>query len=420
MRVLQLASVDGAGGAGRAAYRLQVALEDAGVDSRMWVDVKTSANPRVISPDSFLTNSKRAARIAVEQVPTVLAGQRGRALASTARFGGLQARRVNASDADIVDMHWTGFGYLTIEEIGKITKPMVWTMHDMWAFLGADHYELDGPDARWRTGYLKTNRPAGAPGRDLDRWAWERKRKSWVTPHQLVAPSEWLARCASESALLNAWPIAVIPNPLDLAAYRPVDRAQARELLGLPQGVPLILFGVVSGITDDRKGWDLLKSALPRITEALPEAQVVILGHDEPAGGLGPNFPKAHWLGQLNDDLTLALAYSAVDVTVVPSRQDNLPQSGTEPQACGCPVVAFNTGGLPDVVADGETGFLATAFDSRNLAARIIEIAGNPELRGQMSAAARARAERLWAEPVVAEQYRNLYAEVLDRQRSLG
>lgn len=417
MRVLQLASVDGAGGAGRAAYRLQVALEDAGVDSRMWVDVKTTANPRVESPDAFLTNSKRAARIAIEQVPTVIAGQRGRVMASTARFGGLQARRVNASSADIVDLHWAGFGFLTIEEIGRISKPMVWTMHDMWAFLGADHYEPDGPDARWRSGYLKTNRPAGAQGRDLDRWAWERKLKSWTTPHQLVAPSRWLAECASESALLREWPVTVIPNPLDLTAYRPVDRAQARDLLGLPHDVPLILFGVVSGIADDRKGWDLLKAALSIVSRELPDAQVVILGHDEPAGGTGPELPKAHWLGQLNDDLTLALAYSAVDVTVVPSRQDNLPQSGTEPQACGCPVVAFNTGGLPDVVADGETGLLAAAFDSHDLAAQIIAIAGNAELRQRMSHAARARAERLWAEPVVAEQYRSLYASVIDGNR---
>jgi glycosyltransferase involved in cell wall biosynthesis len=384
----------------------------------MWVDVKTTADSRVAAPESFSSNSRRAARIAVEQIPTVLAGQRGRALASTARFGGLKAKRINASNADIVDMHWTGFGFLTIEEIGRIAKPMVWTMHDMWAFLGADHYEPDDADARWRTGYLKANRSSGEPGRDLDRWAWSRKKRSWTTPHQLVAPSSWLADCARQSALLGAWPTIVIPNPLDLVSYRPRDRAGARDLLGLPQNVPLILFGVVSGLTDDRKGWDLLRQALPQVKRDLPDAEVVILGHDRPQVGLGIDLPIAHWLGQLSDDLTLSLAYSAVDVAVVPSRQDNLPQSGTEPQACGCPVVAFNTGGLPDVVAHGETGYLAKAFDAQDLARGIVSIAGSRELHGRMSQAARDRAERLWAEGVVAGQYLDLYSDVLDRRRA--
>jgi len=125
-------------------------------------------------------------------------------------------------------------------------------------------------------------------------------------------------------------------------------------------------------------------------------------------------------MGHLHDDTTLALLYSAADVTVVPSRQDNLPQSGTEAQTCGCPVVAFNVAGLPDVVEDGTTGYLAEAYSSEDLAKGIAWVLEDAERRAQLGGQARERALRLWSPDVVVPQYVEVYQAAIDAQTAAG
>jgi len=119
-------------------------------------------------------------------------------------------------------------------------------------------------------------------------------------------------------------------------------------------------------------------------------------------------------MGHLHDDTTLALLYSAADVTVVPSRQDNLPQSGTEAQTCGCPVVAFNVTGLPDVVEHGTTGYLAEVYSSEDLAKGIAWVLEDAERHAQLGAQARERAVLLWSPDVVVPQYLEVYQAAID------
>ena len=121
-------------------------------------------------------------------------------------------------------------------------------------------------------------------------------------------------------------------------------------------------------------------------------------------------FP-VHFTGHLHDDLSLRALYSAADAFVIPSRQDNLPTTGLEAHACGTPVVAFNTGGLPDIVSDRVTGALAEPFEPASLAAAIRWVLENPSRRRALGAAARERAERLWAPERVAGLYADLYQQ---------
>jgi glycosyltransferase involved in cell wall biosynthesis len=183
--------------------------------------------------------------------------------------------------------------------------------------------------------------------------------------------------------------------------------------MGLPENIPLIMFGAIGGSADLRKGFDLLASALNKVSLRLPKAECIIFGQSLPR--IPPNLGlKIHWMGHVFDDIALALLYSAADVMVVPSRQENLPQSGTEAQACGCPVVAFNTTGLPDVVIHGETGYLATAFDVDDLANGILWVLEDCERRQKLGAAGRARATLLWSEEAVCKQYLDVYKRAKD------
>jgi glycosyltransferase involved in cell wall biosynthesis len=216
---------------------------------------------------------------------------------------------------------------------------------------------------------------------------------------------------------MKGWPISVIPNPLDLTAYAPLDQAIGRELHRLPQGRQLILFGALGGTTDFRKGADLLFDALKIFRQQVAEAdleniELVVFGSHEPIDPPQLGFP-VHWLGSLSDDVTLRLAYAAADVMVVPSRQEAFGQTASEAQACGTPVVAFRTGGLVDIVEDHVTGALADPFDPTSLAESIRWVLEDSHRRRQLAASARQRAETLFNAQRIAGLYAKVYEQSL-------
>lgn len=321
--------------------------------------------------------------------------------------------RLNASDADVVHLHWVQGEMLSIADIGRIHKPIVWTLHDMWAFCGAEHYSTD---SRWRDGYRADNRPPHESAFDLNRYTWQRKRKQWRRPLQIVCPSLWLADCLRDSSLMRKWPVTVVPNAIDTSRWQPLDQSLARKLLWLPQDCPLLLFGAIGGGKDPRKGMDLLLTALSKLsTKAnMQNLQLVVFGQRVPQSPPELAFP-VHYTGHLHDVLSLRALYSAADAMVIPSRQDNLPNTGLEAHACGTPVVAFDTGGLPDIVEDFVTGVLAKPFEPESLAAAIQWVLEDPQRCHALGAAARDRAERLWAPPRVARMYSEVYLQAMER-----
>jgi glycosyltransferase involved in cell wall biosynthesis len=409
LKVLQLNYSDTIGGAARAAYRIHHALRSSGIDSRMLVNVAAFGDWTVQGPTS--TRAKAIGRIRPQLATPLrkLLRTRNPIIHSPALVPSRWPERINASDADVVNLHWVQGEMLSIADIAHIRKPIVWTLHDMWAFCGAEHLAWDN---RWRDGYRRDNRPAHESGFDLNRHTWQRKRKHWPRPLQMVCPSQWLADCVRASALMNDWPVAVVPNPIDTDRWQPIEQRLARQLIGLPQGGPLLLFGALGGSSAHHKGFDLLLAALAhlRSESSLQGLQLVVFGQRAPQAPPQLGFP-VHYTGLLHDDLSLRALYSAADSFVLPSRQDNLPNTGLEAHACGTPVVAFNTCGLPDIVADRVTGALAEPFEPASLAAAIRWVLEDPQRRRTLGAAARERAERLWAPARVAE----LYAEVYGR-----
>jgi glycosyltransferase involved in cell wall biosynthesis len=179
----------------------------------------------------------------------------------------------------------------------------------------------------------------------------------------------------------------------------------------------LVLFGAVGGTVDSRKGADLLIAALQCLLSQvagtpLEKLELVVFGQSRPAVHTDLGFP-IHYSGHLHDDISLRLLYAAADVFVIPSRQDNLPNTGLEAHACGTPVVAFRTGGMVDIVDDQITGALADPFDPLSLAAAIRWVLEDPQRQRQLGAAARQRAERLWDPARVAGLYAEVYGQAI-------
>jgi len=234
------------------------------------------------------------------------------------------------------------------------------------------------------------------------------KLKHWQRTMHTVTPRRWLADCAKQSVLMRDWPIAVIPNTIDTDIWQPVGKVLARQLLRLPPDVPLLLFGAMGGGQDPRTGFDLLQAALDHLRGQFPGLELVVFGQLAPKAAVDIGFP-VHYTGHLHDDVSLRLLYSAADALVIPSRQDNLPNTGVEAHSCGTPVVAFDACGLPDIVTHQQTGYLAKAFDATDLAAGIQWVLADTQRQAALCQAARAKALALWCPAVVAAQYQRVY-----------
>jgi len=411
MKVIHLNHSDINGGAARAAYRIHHALRASGVDSRMWVNKAAAGDWTAEGPSNKRDKALAAIRPQLAR-PLVGALKTGNPIIhSPAVVPSSWVKRINASDADVVHLHWVQGEMLSIADIGRIEKPIVWTLHDMWAFCGAEHYT---EEFRWREGYRRDNRPAYESGFDLNRWTWQRKRKHWQRPMHIVTPSQWLGDCVRESALMRDWPLDVISYPIDIERWQPIDQSVARRLLGLPQDAPLLLFGAMGGGRDPRKGFDLLSQALNYLRND-PQTQglhLVVFGQIAPKSPPDLGFPL-HYAGHLHDDLSLRILYSAADVFALPSRQDNLPLTCMESLTCGTPVVAFNTSGPPSMIEHQQNGYLAKAFETEEFA-KGIQWALEHRMSGNFQKAARLFAEEHFDPKRIAVQYSCIYDEILN------
>ena len=410
MRVFHLNHSDIDGGAARAAYRIHNALRATGVESRMLVNMASADDWTVEGPASKQERAMAAIRPHVSSL-LVRALKTGNPIIHSPQILPSQwVKRINANDADVVHLHWVQGEMLSIADIGRIKKPIVWTLHDMWAFCGAEHY---CEDDRWREGYRCDNRPTHESGFDLNRWTWQRKHKRWQNPIHIVTPSRWLADCVQESALMRGWHVSVVSNAINTDRWQPLPHVIAREMLDLPTDVPLLLFGAMDGQSDPRKGFDLLAKALLALRNT-PQAkglELVVFGQLAPKNAPDLGFPL-HYTGHLHDDLSLRALYSAADMLILPSRQDNLPNTGVESLACSTPVVAFDTCGLPDIVRHQQTGYLAKAFDTEDMAKGILWVLKHSIPLG-LKAQCRNQAVEFFSYPVVAKQYLEIYRSVI-------
>lgn len=407
LQVLHLSTYDANGGAARAAYSLHRALLAHGVTSRMRVGIKHSGDPTVVQGNSrkFTVSSLLDRQLwRTQRSPRTT-------WRSPARFSSISASEINSSGADVVNLHWITDGFISVEEIGKIEIPIVWSMYDMWPFSGSEHYGIDTPHARWKAGYTKANRPSDEHGIDLDRWTYERKQRNWFpnrTSIHMVPASTWLEDAARSSALIGNSPIIRIPHVVNTNVFTSMDRSLARTLLNIPQNVPVVLFLASAGVSDQRKGWDLLEPALRELRRAYHDLNVIVAGPTpEPVVQWRASTRTSaviHWVGVVKNDEDLRTLYGCADVVAVPSREDNMPLTAMEAQSCGRPVVGFAVGGLPDIVEHTKTGYLADPGDVRDLSHGLERV-----LRASMEQASRDHALRIWSPTSIVDRYQTIY-----------
>lgn len=410
MRVLHLSTTDVHGGAGRAAHRIHLALLEAEIESRMAVQAKSGDEWRVSSPDSGIG---RLSAVLATRLKRDLSRRffRPQAPFSTQLVRGSGASAWQHSGADVLNLHWICDGFLGIGDIGRMNLPMVWTCHDQWPFTGGCHYS--GDCDRFEKACGKCPVIGARSAIDVSHRVLKAKSRRWRELNLAVAaPSQWMADQAARSALFRDRHIRVIHNPIDLELFQPLPRDEARAVLGLEASRPILLFAAMSATSDRRKGYDLLTSTLDALGSMAGEVELVVIGASEPESP-GTSGRRVRYLGRLHDDAALALAYSAADVFVAPSREDNLPNTVAESLACGTPVAAFRVGGIPEMVHHRRNGVLAEPFDTTALARGINELLDDEQPR-KIAAEARRTAERLFDPRTVAAAYGDLYRSLID------
>lgn len=332
---------------------------------------------------------------------------------SPANFGKNLTRHPLVRQADVLHLHWVNQGLLSlrgISQLGALGKRMVWTLHDTWAFTGGCHIFTDCDRFRQSCGHCPYLRQPAS--NDLSHQVLEKKRRFFPQNIQFVTCSAWLRDVALSSSLLAGRQVEVIPNPIDTSVFHPAsepDRASWRREMGIAPEAKILLF-VAMNLRDAHKGFRFLPEALRHLKAQQPDLrlEVVVLGKSEPEGLAELPYP-VHALGLVHGAERLARIYGAADVFVTPSLADNLPNTVMESLACGTPVAAFRTGGIPEMVEHLREGFVARQGDSRELAEGIGWILSGIVPQEVLRENARQKVLREYANEVVAERYAALY-----------
>ena len=424
MKVLLCSTTDAGGGAAIAAHRLLNGLIDAGVDTHMLVKDRATTNKMVLSVYDYWDKNSvfiRLVRFVFEKLKRRSRfnkwnkyPNRQKVTVSDISFSNLR-RSIFNLDFDILHLHWVEDEFVDFKDLQKLNKPIVWTLHGCFPFTGICHYFLCDGFFKTRCGRCPVLNSDKQIDFSTELFDLKKKRYKYLDFH-IVSPSKWLGEKAKESALLGKSPIFIIPNGIDTHNYSPVNRIIAQNALNISTGKKIILFGAVSALSDDRKGFKLLKDALLVLQSlySIDEISLLIFGADKT--DLSQELKiETTFLGNIAHDRLLVLAYSAADVLVVPSKHENLPNTIMESMSCGTPVTAFDIGGNGDMIDHKNNGYLAKPYDPVDLAEGIKWCLEN-NTNNQIGIKARNKVLENFAIEDIAMRYLDLYESILRKK----
>lgn len=410
--VLHISTADNLGGSGRSAFKIHKGLRDAGLDSKMLVSRQITSDPGV---DRISKTWLKAADLVTGFITNKVGLQyvfypSTYALLSHPWFKG----------ADIIQIYNTHGDYFSHSFLPFISrhKKVVWRLSDMWPVTG--HCAYSGDCDRWMIGCGKCPQLDVYPSLPWDftslLWRWKKFIYSKSNVH-IVAPSSWIRNIAENSPLLKTFSKSTIINGVDTMVFKPLPQEWSRTILNIPQKIKTILYSAHVIQDNPRKGGDLFIQAVNKLN-AQGENNLMVLIVGEGAEKWGHELKCPVWRhGLINEDELLSLVYNSADVMVNPAVVENLPNSIIEAMACGTPSVAFDTGGIKEVLTHMNTGYLAKYLDIEDLAYGIQTVLNNNVLRHSMANECLARVGNGLTVEMQASSYKHLYEGLLDRTK---
>jgi glycosyltransferase involved in cell wall biosynthesis len=381
MKILLLNAFDTGGGAAQAAVRLVEALNQYHVNATLGVIDKKSLCPYVIEVPKKKTKSKfrflkkllsLVSKIFCKLFPFIKSKfiTSNNILHSTNFKSVIDVNWINNSDYDLVNLHWINADMISIKDISKITKPIVWTMHDSWPCCGAEHHpNILENDTRYISGYKKENKPDSTKGKDICKKVWDLKLKYLSNKNiTFIAPSLWENEVLKRSYLFKKCESFVIPNLINHSVFHMKGKSIIREIFNIPDNMNVIGFGAAYDIDNPNsmKGSYHLINAVSNLSNEKKYFAVVF----GPAGTEFLSHINIPYFstGYISNPIILSTIYNLCDVFVNPSLIENLPYTCLESICCGVPVTAFNVGGTSDIIEHKKNGYLATPYNDEELA----------------------------------------------------
>ena len=421
MRIIIIATSDLEGGAARAMHRLHKGFILNGEDSKILCKTKSPLNHHAVQVsrekyDPFYKDPQEFCQDEIFQ--TYLDSNRTNlsdTIFSYSYPGWDLSTHELLQECDVINLHWVSRFQSpeTIHKLIKLGKPIVWTLHDEWAYTGGCHYTAGCKNFKTDC----SNCPQiNSPNSILPFAALFDKMNLFSNHITVVAPSIWLSENAKQSKLFANSRVEHIPYSLETDVFKPIENA--RESLELPQDAFVICFGA-EAIQEKRKGFFKLLEAFKTLNrndiwrKAVESNKILFLIFGKISEEVSDLQISSRQFGFVHDDEQLARIYSASDLFVLPSLEDNLPNTILESMSCGTPVLSFATGGMVDVIREKENGYLAN-LEKESLSEKILYAFLNQQETKRMGDNARKFILENFKLETQAEKYQFLFKELLD------
>ena len=419
MKILHLSYSDYKGGAARAVKRIHNSLLRSNVNSYLKVNLSSESEgiKNIIGPKNIFERYKNLLKAAIGSRLGLFLRNNDFVIHSLSILPSYYHKFINSSDYDLVNLHWICGEMMSIEDISRIKKPIVWTLHDMWPFCGAEHFTFD---EAWKSGYYSNNRNSDDNFFfNLNKYIWQKKLKLWKKPMHIVGVSQWISQCAKDSILMKNFPIITINNTLDTNFWKPGSQSEARKYFNLPMEIKIFGYGSLGYKNSSLKGKDLFLSSLKYLKFKKNKFAVFAIGDGneflEELDGI-----KIFRTKRIDNDSDMIKFYNALDFVVVPSRLESFGQTAAEAISCGKPVVCFNSTGLKDIILHGKNGWLADSYNIKRLAEGIdffLELSDTDYKK--FSKNSRQIALKKFSYEIISKKYIKLYSEIINSKYKL-
>lgn len=404
-KVLHVNYSDIIGGAAIGVNRFHQALLKSGVDSKILVCDKNSNDDKILGPTSTVELLFNQFKIGFSRlVKRKLIHTENKETFSFNFFNTRILDRINRQDVDVVHLHWIGNEMISISQLKKIKKPIVWSFWDMWPICGAEHHSYD---ERYSHGYTKLNRPLNERGIDLNRLIWNYKKKNFNFKYTITSPSKWFLNIVKKSKLHKEKKIVHLPLNIDTSIWKPRDVKYSKDFFNLDNNKKILLFGSATS-TNDRKGFNFLIKLFKE--KNFKNCKLLIFG--EKPKNLDQLNVDYTYVGRVKDIYSLNMLYSLSDLLLMPSKIELFGQIGMEANACGTPSVIFEDTGATDYVKHLKTGYISKYLDLHDYANGINLLIKDKDLYKQISYNCREYISENFSNDKISKRLIEIYSEV--------
>lgn len=378
MKVLIVSTYDIQGGAAKGALRLHQLYLKYGIDSSLFVQKRVLDSDKIFSSTKLLYTYFFPILSFLDRFGLLFYPNRKRAIFSNNGVGyGNINELIELVQPDVIHLHWINNSFFNLKYLTKVKIPIFWTLHDRWPLTGGCHVNVCdnflkecgscpqlGSRQKYDLSYINFKSKSRIYKKIRDRLT-------------IIAPSKWMQIEVERSALMRGICVKKIHNPLDYNLYYPFRKDIAREVLGIKDDKKIVLYGAMNVINDKNKGFEFFKGVMNDLDE---DIQIVVFGTNKEFSS--QEFKQSiKSVGILRDEISLRLLYSASDVVVVPSLEENLSYTVIEALTCGCPVVAFDVGGNSELIEHEFNGYLVKPFSIPDMANGIDWVISNSNQR---------------------------------------